>query len=135
MAAILENLTLAQQEAALAVEFSRRLGNPSTLAIGLYSFALAAWPSDSVAARATLEEANAIIRPAGDSTLLTRALALLAQLQAAGGDLPGALEPLGESIDYAHINDDRPWLSAWPEARRSWRRLENTRPPQSSWQP
>jgi hypothetical protein len=42
MAAVFGNLTLAQQEAAVAIDFSRQIGNPSLLGTGLYGFAVAA---------------------------------------------------------------------------------------------
>jgi predicted ATPase/class 3 adenylate cyclase len=111
MAAIFGNLTLAQQEATLAVELNRPIGNPTMLTNALYSYALAFWQSNFVAAQAVLEEAVSIIRPAGDSTLLARALALLAQLFVQAGDLPNALNALQEGLEYAHINDDRPTLA------------------------
>jgi predicted ATPase/class 3 adenylate cyclase len=112
MAAVFGNLTLAQQEAAMAVEFTRRSGNPSLLGIGLYCFALASWQSDPTAAQAALEEAVQAFRAVGADFMLARALALLAQLLARGGDRAAALDALREGLEYTHINRDRPSTAA-----------------------
>jgi hypothetical protein len=108
MAALFENLALARQEAALAVEFSRSIGNPSLLGQGLYGTALASWQSDPTTARTALEEYLQIISQTGTGYMLPRSLALLAQLRGGGGDLPGALQALEEGLDSAHRNSDRP---------------------------
>jgi hypothetical protein len=108
MAAILGNNHLAQQEAPVAVELSRRVGNPSLLGTALYGFALAFWQSDPSAAQTALEEQIRIARATGADYMLARSLALLAQLHVGGGDLPAALEALGEGLGSAHINSDRP---------------------------
>jgi predicted ATPase/class 3 adenylate cyclase len=112
MAALLENLSLARQEAAVAVESSRSIGNPSLLAQGLYASVLASWQSDPGAARTALEEHLEIIRHTGTGYMLPRSLALLAQLRAGAGDLPGALQALEEGVDRAHRNSDRPSTAA-----------------------
>jgi predicted ATPase/class 3 adenylate cyclase len=111
MAALFGNLNLALQEAAVAIESSRHIGNPTILAIALYGFALASWQSDPTTARAAVEEQLPIVRAVGDSTMLARALALLAQLQANGGDLIAALEALRESLEIARVNDERPAIA------------------------
>jgi predicted ATPase/class 3 adenylate cyclase len=106
MAALFGNLPLAQQEAAVALEMSRQVGNATTLKMGLYSFALASWQSDPKAAQAVLEEAIRINRASGYDFLLPRSLALRAQLLARGGDLPAAVETLRESLESARTNGD-----------------------------
>jgi tetratricopeptide (TPR) repeat protein len=106
MAVIFGNPTLARQEAALAVEFSRRIGNPSMLGIALYGSALASWQSDPTAAVTALEEHISIAR--GTDYMLARSFALLAQLQAGRGDLAAALEALREGLESARLNSDRP---------------------------
>jgi predicted ATPase len=106
MAATVGNITLAHQEAALAVEISRRLGNPATLSVGLYAFALASWQSDSPAAQAALEE-QVQIDPRR-VFVLARAMALLAQILASTGTLPAAVTALSEGVEDAYINGDWP---------------------------
>jgi predicted ATPase/class 3 adenylate cyclase len=106
MAATFGNLAFALQEAALAVEISRGLGNPATLSLGLHAFALASWQSDPTAARAALEEQVQINRHR--LYALARVMALLAQLLARSGNLPAAVAALSESLEDAYINGDRP---------------------------
>jgi hypothetical protein len=106
MAVIFGNLTLARQEAALAVESSRGIGNPSVLGMALYGFALASWQSDPIAALTALEEHISIAR--GTDYMLPRSLALLAQLRAGRGDLAAALETLREGLESSRVNSDRP---------------------------
>jgi hypothetical protein len=77
----------------------------------VYGFALASWQSEPIAAQAALEEQVSIIRSVGDSSILARALALLAQLRAGGGDHSGALEALREGLEFAHVTDDRPAMA------------------------
>jgi hypothetical protein len=111
MAALSGNLTLAQQQAPLALETARHIGNPATLELALYAFGLASWESNPTAARAALEENIQIARSSGYDRTLARVLALLAQLQARGGDLSAALGTLKEGLENAHINDDRPGIA------------------------
>jgi hypothetical protein len=106
MAAVFGNVPLAQQEATVALEMSRRVGNPTALGVGLYSFALACWQSDPTAAQVVLEEEILIIRAAGYDFMLPRSLALLAQLLARGGDIPAAVSALREGFESAHTNGD-----------------------------
>jgi hypothetical protein len=108
MAATFGNTTFARQQAASAVEISRRLDNPSTLGIGLYAFALASWQSDPTAAQASLEEQVQIIH---GGFVLVRGLALLAQLRALSGKLPAAVAALSESLERVYINGDRPAMA------------------------
>jgi hypothetical protein len=91
-----------------AVEISRRLGNPSTLGIGLYACALASWQSDPTAAQAALEEQVQIMH---GGFVLVRGLALLAQLRALSGNLPAAIATLNESLERVSINGDRPAMA------------------------
>jgi predicted ATPase len=111
MAAILGDNRLAQQEAPVAVELSRRVGNPSLLGTALYGFALASWQADPSAAQIALEEQIRIARATGADYMLARSLALLAQLNVRAGDLPAALEALREGLGSAHINSDRPSIA------------------------
>jgi hypothetical protein len=106
MAATFGNITFARQEAELAVEISRRLGNPATLSVGLYAFALASWQFDPTAAQAALEE-QVQIDPRR-VYVLARAMALLAQILARSGTLPAAVRALSEGVEDAYINGDRP---------------------------
>jgi predicted ATPase len=106
MAAAFGNTAFAHQEAALAVEIGRRLGNPASLGVGLYAFALASWQSDPTAAQAALEEQVQITQQLG--SVLTRGLALLAQLRALNGNLPAAVASLSESLEGVYVNGDRP---------------------------
>jgi predicted ATPase len=105
------NLTLALREATLAVEISRRIGNPARLGMALYGFALASWQSDPTAAQAALEEDIEIARATGYDFFLGRSLALLAQLLARSGDLPAALKALREGLETHHINGDQPGVA------------------------
>jgi predicted ATPase len=111
VAALFGNLTLARQEAAVAIESSRRVGNPTLVGLAVYGFALASWQSDPIAAQAALEEAVSIVRAVGDSAMVPRALALLAHLRAGSGDHSGALEALREGLELAHVNGDRPAIA------------------------
>jgi hypothetical protein len=111
MAALFGNLILARHEAALAMECSRRVGNPTLLGLAAYGFALASWQSDPIAAQGALEEQVPMIRAVGDSEIVPRALALLSHLRAGGSDHSGALEALWEGLECAHVNGDRPALA------------------------
>jgi predicted ATPase len=108
MAATFGNVAFASQEAALAVEISRRLGNPVTLGIGLYAFVLACWQSDPTAAQAALEEQVQIMQ---GGYLLYRGLALLAQPLALNGNLSATVATLSESLEGVYINGDRPAMA------------------------
>jgi hypothetical protein len=109
MAATFGNTAFAHQEAASAVDISRRLGNPTTLGVGLYAFALASWQTDPTAAEAALEEYVEISQHGG--YVLARVKALFAQLLALNGNLPAAIATLSEGLDCAYINGDRPALA------------------------
>jgi predicted ATPase len=109
MAAVFGNVDLAQQQAAVALEMSRRLGSQWLLAPALYALGLASWQSDPIAARTALEEHVQIARSLGYDPALARALALLAQLQARhDGDHAAAVAALREAIEGAHVNADQP---------------------------
>jgi predicted ATPase/class 3 adenylate cyclase len=109
MAATFGDTALAHQEAALAIELSRRLSNHRLLALGLYAFALASWQSDATTAQAALEEDLQITQRWG--SVAVRGLALLAQLRALNGSLPGAVAALSESLAGNHIEVDRPTMA------------------------
>jgi predicted ATPase/class 3 adenylate cyclase len=108
MAAVWGNVELAQQEAAIALDISRRLGNKPLLALGLYALGLASWQSEPMRAQAALGEYVQIIGTTGYDWALPRVLALRSQLHARAGDHPAALGDLRESIESAYINGDRP---------------------------
>jgi predicted ATPase len=106
MAGLFGNLTLAQQEATVAVAMSRPIADPPLLGNALWGFALASWQSDPSAAHAALEEAIQIGRATETEGFLLRSLALLAQLSARRVDRPAALEALQEGLELAHTHDD-----------------------------
>jgi predicted ATPase len=108
MAAVVGNVELAQQEAAIVLDEARRIGNPSLLALGLYAFGLSSWQADRTTAQTALEEHVQIVRSTGQSQVLGRVLALLAQLRAGNGDRSGAQVALRQALESAHINDDYP---------------------------
>jgi hypothetical protein len=105
-AGLFGNITLAQQEATVAVGVSRRIGHPPLLGNALWGFALASWQSDPNAALDAVQEAIQISRAIGGDVVLPRCLALLAQPRARGDDLPAALEALREGLEIAHTHDD-----------------------------
>jgi predicted ATPase len=111
MAAALGNVELALQEVPVALEISRRIGNPTLLALVLYALGLASWQSDLSAAQAALEEHIQIVRATGHEVLLPRVLALLAQLRARSSDLPAAVQTLQDALQRAHMNGDRPAMA------------------------
>jgi predicted ATPase len=111
MAAIFGDLTLAQHEAAVALDLSRRIGNPTLLELSLYGSALASWQSEPNAAQAASEEYIQIARSTGAHYILGRVQALLAQLLARAGDLPGALAALREALENANIIGDQPGIA------------------------
>jgi hypothetical protein len=111
MAAIIGNLDLAEQEAVIAVEIARGVGNPTVIALALYAFGMAYWQSDPTAAQAALEEHVEIARATGYTYALARSLALVAQLRTRNGGLPAALEALREGLHGAHVNGDRPAMA------------------------
>jgi predicted ATPase/class 3 adenylate cyclase len=106
MAGLFGNITLARQEAMVAVEMSRRIGYPPFLGNALWGFALACWQSDPGPAQAALEEAIQIGRAMGYDTFLPRSLALLAQLRTGGDDRLAALDTLREGLEIAQTHDD-----------------------------
>jgi predicted ATPase/class 3 adenylate cyclase len=111
MAAIFGNMTLAQQEAAVALDLSRHIGNPTLLELSLYGSALASWQFAPTAAQAASEEYIQIARTTGVHYVLGRVQALLAQLLARSGDLPAALEALREGLESANITGDQPGIA------------------------
>jgi hypothetical protein len=112
MAAIFGDLELARQEAQVALDISRGIGNTPTRATGLYAFGLAFWQSDPAGAKAAHEEYLQIVHAAGYYDFaLPRVLALQAQLLAHEGHLPAAVNALREALECAHINGDRPALA------------------------
>jgi hypothetical protein len=111
MAAALGNVELAQQEVPIALEISRRIGNPTLLGLVMYALGLSSWQSDPTAAHAALEEYVQIARATGHTVLLPRVLALLAQLRARSSDLPAALQTLQDALQRAHMNGDRPAMA------------------------
>jgi predicted ATPase len=102
------HVTLAQREAAIALEGARQIGNPMTLGLALYAFALAFWQSDPTAATAALEEHIQIAR--SNHANISRVRALLALLHARAGNHRAAVQVLREGLEFAHINADRPGL-------------------------
>jgi hypothetical protein len=111
MAAALGNVELALQEVPVALEISRRIGNPTLLGLALYALGLASWQSDPTAAQAALDEHVQIIRATGHDFVLPRVLALLAQLRARSNDLPAAAQTLQEALQRAQMNGDRPAMA------------------------
>jgi hypothetical protein len=96
----------------VALEISRRIGNPTLLALVMYALGLASWQSDPTAAQAALEEHVQIARATGHQVVLPRVLALLAQLQARSSDPPAAMQTLQDALQRAHVNGDRPAMAA-----------------------
>jgi predicted ATPase len=111
MAAIFGNLTLAQHEAVVALDLSRRIGNPTLLELSLYGTALASWQSEPNAAQAASQEYIRIARSTGAHYILGRVQALLAQLLARAGDLPAAIANLREGLENANIIGDQPGIA------------------------
>jgi hypothetical protein len=111
MAAALGNVELAQREAAVALEMSRRLDNQFSLIQVLYALGLSSWQTDPVAAQAALEEHLQIARATAYESMMARVLALLAQLQARRGHPPAAVGILRDAVERAHIDGDRPALA------------------------
>jgi hypothetical protein len=109
-AALFGNLTLARQEAPIALEVARGIGNPTQLGLALHGFGLAFCESDPAAAQAALEEAIQTA-PYTNRSTFARVRALLAVLQARGGDPGASVGTLREALESAHINGDRPGLA------------------------
>jgi hypothetical protein len=109
MAAVFGNVELAQQEAVVALEMSRRLDNRFLLMEGLYALGLSSWQTDPTAAQTALEEFLDLARATAYQAMMARVLALLAQLLARGGDPPGAVGTLREA--FAYIEGDHPALA------------------------
>jgi hypothetical protein len=91
------------------VEIGRRLGNPPSLGLGLYAFALASWPTDPNAAQSALEEYVQISQHGG--YVLARVKALLAQLLALNGNISAAVATLSESLERGYTTSDRPAMA------------------------
>jgi predicted ATPase len=112
MAAIVGKFDLAAAEAASALATARRINSGYIMAMALYAIGLAGSQTRPDAALIALDEHIAIVR-AGPAvfSLLPRCLALAAQIRAAGGDLPEALDELRQAIDTAHSTGDRPAMA------------------------
>jgi predicted ATPase/class 3 adenylate cyclase len=104
MAGLFGNVTLARQEATVAVAMSRPVDDPPLLGNALWGFALASWQSDPAVAQAALEEAIQISGMGYE--FFPRAFALLAQMRVGGDDCPAALDALREGLEIAHTHDD-----------------------------
>ena len=70
---------------------ARRLGNPSAIALGAFSWAAARWIDDPDGARAALEESMALTERGASDVIAGNVLQLLARLQANAGNLLDAL--------------------------------------------
>jgi hypothetical protein len=108
LAALFGKVAIARQEMEVALEMSRRIGNPTQLGIALYGSALASWQSDPTAAETALEEHIQIANKTGRTYILGRVLALRAQLLTHGGDRPAAVESLRDGLVSSHIDGDLP---------------------------
>jgi hypothetical protein len=113
MAAIGGQMDLAEAEATSALALGRRLGYPYIVAMALYTQALSRLQSHPEAALASLDEYVGMVRTAETTSrqVLARCQALAAQIRAAGGDLPRALDDLRQAIDAAHSSGDRPAMA------------------------
>jgi predicted ATPase len=112
VAALHGRLELAESEAASALAAGRRLNSARVLTSALYTIGLARSHSDPDAALAALDEYLVIISAGQTSeVVLVRSLALRAQLRAAAGDLPGALDDLRHAVDTAVVKGERPAMA------------------------
>jgi hypothetical protein len=111
MAGIVGKFELAEAEATSALAMARRLNVPYVMALSLYALGLSCSESRPGAALAALDEHIAIVRAGPAVFVLARCLALAAQIRAAGGDLPHALDELRRAIDIAHGTGDRPAMA------------------------
>ena len=107
MAALRGHVELARADSEEALELGRRLRNTNQMVNASYAYALAWWPVRADESRAVLEEAAPLLPVAVNAPIHHRALALLAQLRAADGQVEAALEALGNAVTRAHANGDR----------------------------
>jgi hypothetical protein len=104
-------LAAARDAAEQSVELSRRLGNPSQLAIALAALGATLVDDDPSAALAALDESVAITDAGGSDVLLTHALATAAVARASLGDTAGSLELLRRSLGHSVFCGDLPGLA------------------------
>ncbi len=87
---------------------ARELGNPTTLAIALFGYALAHWQDEPESARAAVEESLALTEAGASDTVYSDALELLARLERAAGDIERALHTTERSLREAIGVSNRP---------------------------
>ncbi len=105
IAALVGNLALAQAEAGPVLELCRQMGSPTHISTALYAYGLAWWQTDPDDALATLEEGLSAL--GNNETLGSRTLALVAQLRASSGDMPGAFDALHRAMTIVSTENDR----------------------------
>ena len=109
IAALVGNLALAQAEAAQALAICRQVGAPNNIATASYAYGLAWWQSKPDKALATLESlgTDESLRTFSNETVACRVGALVAQLRALNGNIPGAAEALHKAMTLANTQGDR----------------------------
>jgi len=101
----------ARRTAQESVEVSRRLANPSQLAIALAALGSALVPDDPKAALAALDESVALADAGASDVILTHALSCAAVARAALGQTTESLELLSRSLRHSVFCGDLPGLA------------------------
>ncbi len=100
----------ARADATAALAESRRLGNPSQLAIALALHGAAFADGDPSDARAALEESLALVGQGASDVMLGLACQELARLRLRDGDATGALGVIEIAVLHSQADGDRPGL-------------------------
>ncbi|HXY94962.1 MAG TPA: adenylate/guanylate cyclase domain-containing protein [Acidimicrobiia bacterium] len=108
MSTVLGDDEQARRDADATLELSRRLGNPSHLAIALTAFGSAWRERDPERARRALEESLQWVRDGASDVNLALACQELARLRVRDRDLVGALFAIWGAVGHSHLTGDRP---------------------------
>ncbi len=99
-----------RRDADVALELSRRRGNPSQLVIALTATGTAWREVDPERARRALEESLQLVGEGASDVNLALACGELARLRLRDGDLAGALRAVWIAVSHSHANGDRPGI-------------------------
>lgn len=91
-----------------ALAAARVLGNPTTLAIALYGFALARWQDNPDEARAAIEESLSLTEAGASDVVYADALELLGRLERSAGNIEDALLTIARSLRESTRVGNRP---------------------------
>jgi predicted ATPase/class 3 adenylate cyclase len=108
--ALAGDIESARESADSGLALARTVGNPSELAVSLWTASLTRVHDDPDEALAFAEQSIALTRAGASGSVLGHVLPIRAQLRAQNGDAAGAVRDLREAITYSHDKGDKVML-------------------------